>query len=166
MKTRRLLPVLMGTMLTVTILSCSPNQNKHSERTSETKQVAHNIKQQKGKVMELTTSEFKEKVVNYDANPDKWVFRGERPAVVDFYATWCGPCKMVAPIMEELAEKYKGQIDFYKVDVDKEQEVAGVFGIRSIPTMLFIPKEGQPTMSAGAMSYGDLDATVKKLLLK
>lgn len=166
MKTRRFLLVLMGTLLTGTLLSCSPNQNKRSDRTAETKKAANNIKQQKGKVMELTTSEFKEKIVNYEANPDKWVFRGERPAVVDFYATWCGPCKMVAPIMEELAEKYKGQIDFYKVDVDKEQEVAGVFGIQSIPTMLFIPKSGQPTMTAGAMSYNDLDATVKKLLLK
>ena len=158
--------ILAGTLLTALLISCSPKQNNRREETAAVKQTENNIQKQKGKVMELNTSEFKKRVVNYEANPDKWVFEGDKPAVVDFYATWCGPCKMVAPIMEELAEKYKGKIDFYKVDVDKEAEVAGTFGIRSIPTMLFIPKEGQPTMSAGAMSFGDLDATIQKLLLK
>lgn len=112
------------------------------------------------KVKELTTEEFKNKVMNYEQHPNEWVFEGERPAIIDFYATWCGPCKMTAPNVEQIADKYDGKVDVYKVDVDKEQELAALFGIRSIPSILFIPKEGKPQINVGAMSVGQLDSVV------
>lgn len=117
------------------------------------------------KVKEMTTAEFKQKVMNYDLHPDEWVFEGDKPVIVDFYATWCGPCKATAPNMEKVAEKYDGKVDVYKVDVDQEQELASAFGIQSIPSILFIPKEGKPQMQVGAMSYAQLDSAVTEVLL-
>ncbi len=114
----------------------------------------------------LTLNEFKQKIMDYEANPDTWIYKGENPAIIDFYATWCGPCKMVAPIMESLAKQYDGKIDFYKIDVDKEQELASMFGIQSIPALLIIPKEGKPSMQVGAMSREQLENIIKSQLLK
>ncbi len=98
----------------------------------------------------LTNESFKEKVFNYEANKE-WKFEGTRPAIIDFYADWCGPCKMVAPILEELSKEYDGKVDIYKVDTEAERELAGAFGIQSIPSILFIPIEGQPQMAMGAL---------------
>ncbi len=98
----------------------------------------------------LTMETFKEKVFNYEENKD-WKFVGDKPCVIDFYADWCAPCKMVAPILEELGTEYTGKLNIYKVDTEDQQELASIFGIRSIPSILFIPMEGQPQMSAGAM---------------
>jgi len=86
------------------------------------------------KINELTKQDFLSKVANYEASPDKWIYEGDKPCIVDFFATWCGPCKMIAPILEELADEYTGQIDIYKVDTEKEEELAAAFGIRSIPS--------------------------------
>jgi thioredoxin 1 len=98
----------------------------------------------------LTKASFLEKVFNFEKNTE-WKFEGDKPAVIDFYADWCGPCKMVSPIMEELSVEYDGKVDIYKIDTEAEQELAAAFGIRSIPSVLFIPKEEQPQMSVGAM---------------
>lgn len=98
----------------------------------------------------LTKETFLSKVFDYENNTE-WNFKGDKPAVIDFYADWCGPCKMVAPIMEELSKEYDGLVDIYKIDTEKEQELASVFGIRSIPSILFIPKNEQPRMSVGAL---------------
>jgi thioredoxin 1 len=98
----------------------------------------------------LTTDTFKQKIFNYDINKD-WKFEGELPAIIDFYADWCGPCKMVAPVLEELAGEYKGKLNIFKIDTEQEQELSAAFGIRSIPSLLFIPKEGQPQMAMGAL---------------
>lgn len=103
------------------------------------------------KVIVLDEAAFKDKVWNYDENPQDWKFKGDLPAVVDFYADWCGPCKRVAPIMEKLAKEYDGKIVIYKVNTDHNRELSSVFGIKSIPSILFIPKKGQPAMQAGAM---------------
>ena len=102
--------------------------------------------------MEILTKEaFKEKVYNYD-NADKgWSFEGTRPAIVDFYADWCGPCRAVAPVLDQISKEYEGRVDVYKVNTDKEPEIAQAFGVSSIPTILFIPTEGQPQVSRGAM---------------
>ncbi len=101
-------------------------------------------------VEHLTNETFKEKVFNFDENKE-WKFEGDKPCLIDFYADWCGPCKMVAPILEELADEYDGKVDIYKVDTDKERKIAGMFGIQSIPSLLFVPKEGQPQMAMGAL---------------
>jgi thioredoxin len=93
---------------------------------------------------------FKSKVFDFEKNTE-WKFEGNKPAVIDFYADWCGPCKMVAPILEELSKEYDGKIDIYKVDTEAEQELAGLFGIRSIPSILFIPMDEKPQMAAGAL---------------
>ncbi len=115
------------------------------------------------KTIQMTKDIFKDKVMDYTESQD-WNFKGERPAVIDFYATWCGPCKMTAPVVEEAAEKYDGEIDFYKVDVDQEEELAALFGIRSIPTLLFIPVGGQPKMKVGAVGRGEMEQIIQKEL--
>lgn len=98
----------------------------------------------------LTNETFKEKIFNYEANKE-WKFEGKLPAVIDFYADWCQPCKMVAPILEELAEEYQGKLEIFKVDTEQERELSAVFGIQSIPSLLFIPVDGQPAMAKGAL---------------
>lgn len=100
--------------------------------------------------VKLTTQDFKTKVFDYENNKE-WKYAGELPAIIDFYADWCGPCKMVAPVLEELATEYKDRIVIYKVDTEVEQELSAVFGIQSIPTFLFIPKDGQPMLQPGAL---------------
>ena len=98
---------------------------------------------------QLTKQEFLKVVMNYEKNTEVWVYEGNKPCLVDFYADWCGPCKLTSPILEELSKQYGDRINFYKVDVDEEQELAAIFGIQSIPTFLFCPMDGQPTMSSG-----------------
>lgn len=112
----------------------------------------------------LTKADFLEKVFNYEVNKE-WKFEGELPALIDFYADWCGPCKMVAPVLEELSEEYTGKINIYKIDTEAEQELAAAFGIRSIPSLLFIPKEGQPQMAMGALPKDSLKETIDNVLL-
>jgi thioredoxin 1 len=101
-------------------------------------------------VEHLTKEAFLKKVFNYEKNK-VWKFEGEKPCVIDFYADWCGPCKMVAPVLEELARDFDGKIDVYKVNTEEELELASAFGIRSIPSFLFVPYEGQPQMAMGAL---------------
>jgi thioredoxin len=98
----------------------------------------------------LTTDEFKKKVYDFQANTE-WKFEGDLPAIVDFYADWCGPCKMVSPILDQIAQEYAGKVHVYKINTDEEQELAQAFGIQSIPSLLFIPKSGDPRMSMGAL---------------
>lgn len=113
----------------------------------------------------LSKETFLEKVFNYEKNTD-WKFEGTLPCIIDFYADWCGPCKMVAPILEELAGEYAGKINIYKIDTEAEQELAGAFGIRSIPSMLFVPMANQPQMSVGALSKDALKKAIGDVLLK
>ncbi|MCU0474453.1 MAG: thioredoxin [Bacteroidales bacterium] len=98
----------------------------------------------------LTKETFKAKVFDYEKNKE-WKFEGEKPCIIDFYADWCGPCKMVAPILEDLSKDFDGKMDVFKVNTEEEQELASVFGIRSIPSFLFVPLEGQPQMAMGAL---------------
>lgn len=106
----------------------------------------------------LTVDTFKEKVFNFSENKE-WKFEGELPCIIDFYADWCGPCKMVAPVLEELSTEYEGKMNVYKVNTEEQQELAQAFGIQSIPSILFVPKDGQPQMAAGALPKdGFIDA--------
>ena len=102
------------------------------------------------KLEHLTKETFKEKVFNFESNKD-WKFEGDKPAIIDFYADWCAPCKMVAPILEELQEEYGDKLNIYKIDTEDQRELAGMFGIQSIPSLLFIPVDDQPQMAAGAL---------------
>jgi thioredoxin len=111
----------------------------------------------------LTKETFKEKVFNWEENKD-WKFEGDLPCLIDFYADWCQPCKMVAPILEELAKEYEGKLNIYKVDTEDQQELAAMFGIRSIPSLLFVPKEGQPQMAQGALPKDTLVQAIKDVL--
>ena len=113
----------------------------------------------------LTKETFLTKVFDYEKNKE-WNFAGELPAVVDFWAPWCGPCKMVGPIIDELSVEMKGQVNFYKVNTDEEQELGAVFGIRSIPSLLFIPKDGKPMMAAGALPKTELKKIIDENLLQ
>jgi len=111
----------------------------------------------------LTTAAFKEKVFDYDSNTE-WKYEGELPAIVDFYADWCGPCKMVAPVLEQISKDYEGKLHVYKVDTEQEPEIAGAFGIQSIPSILFIPTSGKPQMAAGALPRDSVDQAIKDVL--
>lgn len=115
--------------------------------------------------IQMTTRDFKEKVFNYDTEQD-WKYAGSLPAIIDFYADWCGPCKMVAPILEDLSNEYAGRLVIYKVNTDMEQELAQVFGIRSIPTILFIDAEGEPMMQPGAYPKHVLKKVIEEKLLR
>jgi len=111
----------------------------------------------------LTKQDFLDKVFNYEANKD-WKFEGELPAIIDFYADWCGPCKMIAPVLEELSNEYEGKINIYKVNTEHEQELAGAFGIQSIPSMLFIPMGDKPQMAVGALPKESIEEAMKNVL--
>lgn len=117
------------------------------------------------KAIHLTKEEFLTKVANYEADPTTWNYLGDKPAIIDFYADWCGPCKTVAPILEELAEEYADQIYVYKINTEQEQELAGAFGIRSIPSLLFVPMEGQPQMAMGALPKASFKEAIDQVLL-
>jgi thioredoxin 1 len=114
--------------------------------------------------IKLTTEDFKNKVFDYTSNQE-WKYAGKLPAIIDFYADWCGPCKMVAPLLEELSKQYEDKVLIYKVDTEAEQELSGVFGIRSIPSFLFIPMEGQPMMQAGALPKNVFEQVIEEHLM-
>ena len=111
----------------------------------------------------LTLETFKEKVFDFE-NETEWKYKGEIPAIIDFYADWCGPCKQIAPIMEELAIEYDGKVKIYKIDTEDQKQLASIFGIRSIPSILFIPKDGQPQMSTGALPKENFVQMIKEIL--
>lgn len=111
----------------------------------------------------LNTENFKKKVFNYIESKE-WKYEGDLPCLIDFYADWCGPCKMIAPTLESLAKEYDGKLNIYKLNTDNEPEVAQAFGINSIPSLLFIPKEGQPQMAQGALPKNALEKAFKEIL--
>ncbi|MBE9467636.1 MAG: thioredoxin [Bacteroidetes bacterium] len=111
----------------------------------------------------LTLETFKQKVFNFEENKE-WKFEGDKPCMIDFYADWCQPCKMVSPILEQLAEEYEGKINIYKVNTEEQQQLAGVFGVQSIPSLLFVPKEGQPQMAMGALPKDSFEKAIADVL--
>lgn len=118
------------------------------------------------KVQHLDYYDFIKYIWDFEKNPNEFIFKGKVPAIVDFYADWCGPCRKVAPIMEKLANEYDGKLIIYKVNVDHAKDLAAVFQVSSIPTVLFIPKEGKPMMQVGAMSENDYRKVINEQLLK
>lgn len=113
--------------------------------------------------LHLTKAEFLKRVMDYEKNPDKWIFQGEKPCLIDFYADWCAPCRITSPILEDLAKQYAGKINVYKIDIEKEQELAAIFRVQSIPAFLFCPLDGIPTMSSG---IANTPAATKAMFIK
>jgi len=111
----------------------------------------------------LTKDTFKEKVFDFEANKE-WKYEGTKPAIIDFYADWCGPCRLVAPVLEELKDEYADQLDIYKVNTEEERELSAMFGIRSIPSLLFIPLKGQPQMAMGALPKDSFKQAIGEVL--
>ncbi|MDR3218858.1 MAG: thioredoxin [Dysgonamonadaceae bacterium] len=150
--------VIISLVCGLAIASCNGNGLNKQDTTTE--------KSTTMKTVHLSKSDFLAKVADYETHPDEWKYLGDKPALIDFYADWCGPCKVVSPILEELAEEYKDKIYIYKIDTDKEQELAAVFGIRSIPSLLFIPMDENPQMAQGAMPKSELKEAIEAFLLK
>ena len=154
--------------LVLFLFSCNQEQASEENQANENSEVKGVQGSTDGdiKPIYLTTADFKEKIWDYEANPDEWKYKGELPCIIDFYADWCKPCKMVAPIMDDLADHYDGKVIIYKVDTDKEKELASVFQVRSIPSILFAPMEGKPAMQPGAMKKEDYMNIINEYVLK
>ncbi len=146
-------------LISVVLLLVSCSMSAKSDK-NETEKVAA-----QGEVVVLDKANFLTKVYNYEKNQSEWVYEGEKPCIVDFYANWCGPCKKVAPILKELAGEYKNDIIIYKINVDNEKELAAAFGIQSIPTLLFIPAKGKPQLAQGALSKEQFVEQINGFLL-
>jgi thioredoxin 1 len=129
---------------------------------SENPLADNSVKSTEKATITLTKEDFKKKVMNYEVNKE-WKFEGDLPCIVDFYADWCGPCRIASPILEEIAQEYKGKINVYKVDIQKDQELAGIFGVQGIPAFLYCPKEGGPRMSSG---IGRTNEETKQMFVK
>lgn len=156
--------VLLMSLASVGMVIINNNSNKETNKTDETKEIVTE-KQSKSNMEKLTKQAFLEKVFNYEQNKE-WKYEGELPCLIDFYADWCGPCKMVHPILEELSKEYDGKIKIYQIDTEAEQELAAAFGIRSIPSLLFCPTEGQPQMAQGALPKATLKKAINEILLE
>ncbi len=174
MTTKKLMLVAVVASMIIGTSCGNANQQKTASTEVETVQVTNNVNSDNKmttttttkKTIHLTRADFLKKVANFEENPDKWVYLGDKPAIIDFYADWCGPCKMVAPILEELAEEYDGQIYIYKVDTEAEQQLAAEFGIRSIPSLLFVPMDEAPQMAQGALPKDAFKQAIEEVLLK
>ncbi|NBC82318.1 MAG: thiol reductase thioredoxin [Bacteroidetes bacterium] len=132
-------------------LSCGSKANKTNQQEASvtTEQESDKKSVKEGEPVYLDKQMFLDRVMNYEKNTDKWVYEGNKPALIDFYADWCAPCRITSPILDELAKEYAGKILIYKIDTDEQQELASVFGVRGLPSFLYIPMEGQPTMTSG-----------------
>lgn len=150
MKLIRMVILLMAFLPAISMYATGNNDDKKAETS----------------VTALTKAEFIKRIHDFEANPKQWKYQGDKPSIVDFYATWCGPCKRLSPVLEELSKEYAGRVNFYKVDVDKEKDIARAFGISSIPTLLFSPMGEDPQIAQGALSKEQLKEVIEKALLK
>lgn len=153
--------IFASILLALTFVACAKTNTQDktevNKQSKETKKMG---------TIHLTKADFLAKVANYETNPTEWKYIGDKPCIIDFYASWCGPCKTIAPILEELAKEYDGQIYIYKINTEEEQELAGAFGIRSIPTLLFCPMNGAPQMVQGALPKDAFKKAINDVLLK
>jgi thioredoxin 1 len=173
---KRSIFILTG-ILAVSMLNCKGQADRKGEsgkNTVETAKAAplNTAENPKNTApVHITKAEFLKLVMDYEKNPKVWSFKGEKPCLIDFYADWCAPCRITSPILEDLAKEYAGRINIYKIDIEKEQELAAVFGVQSIPTFLFCPVEGNPTKSSGIANSPEATKSmfiqqIEELLLK
>lgn len=155
---------LLALAVLFTLSGCSVQAAENEEKKNATVKTTKSDKTMG--TIHLTKAEFLEKVFDFESNPTEWKYNGEIPAIVDFYASWCGPCRTIAPILEELAKEYDGKVHIYKVDTEAEPELAAAFGIQSIPSILFIPMKGQPQMAKGALPKASFKKAIDELLLE
>ena len=145
--------------------ACHANGKNEAKANENNKTEISTTKNEKTmSTVKLTKEMFLEKVANYEASPNDWKYLGEVPCIIDFYADWCGPCKAVAPVLEELAAEYGDKLIIYKVDTEAQQDLAAAFGVRSIPTLLFCPMEGAPQVARGALPKASFKEAIKDVL--
>ncbi|MFP4471468.1 MAG: thioredoxin [Bacteroidales bacterium] len=157
---------MLALMLSFSGSACSSSGNESAAGKSETTvSNPSGSDNETAKPEFLTKETFKEKIWDYELNPQQWIYEGDKPAIIDFYADWCKPCKMVAPILEELSKDYAGEINIYKIDTQVERELAAVFQVSSIPTFLYIPAEGQPQMDRGFKDKATFEKIINEVLL-
>lgn len=164
--------LIFAAILTMGLFACSGKKSEKDKVTSkdgkETVQEEAALDSSTavtGEPIHLTKAEFLKKVVNYEVNSKEWKYLGDKPCIIDFWATWCPPCKAIAPVLNDLAKEYKGKIYVYKVDVDQEKELAQAFGIQSIPTLLFVPMKGDPKAELGAISKDAMKDKIDNFML-
>jgi len=151
MKMKKLLFILA--VVVISLQSCNAGQaknngNENNMKETPTETVSQNSATDGGTV-KLNKAEFLAEVWDYENSPKEWKYKGTKPALIDFYADWCGPCKIASPILEEISKEYAGKVTIYKIDTQVEQELAAVFGISGIPAFLYIPMNGKPSMTSG-----------------
>lgn len=157
-KVKNMKKLLLAAVTAIALVACGGRTGaKPSEVGTEA--------QDYGTIVSLNKADFLRKIVDYESNPGHWEFIGQRPAIIDFYADWCGPCRNIAPILESIAQDYHGQVDVYKINVDNEQELAAVFRIQSLPTVMFIPMDGQPRMLMGSRPRKEFINAIDTFLL-
>lgn len=158
--------LLVIPIIALFMMSCgdSKNENKKAESVEKEEKVIVNEEEKLVKVLDYKS--FIKEVWDIEKYPDSFAFKGDNPCIIDFYADWCGPCKKIAPIMEELAKEYKGKLTIYKVNTDNERKLATIFKIKSIPTVFFMPMTGQPRTQVGALSKEDYKNIIEQHLLK
>jgi thioredoxin len=149
---------IISFFVTLFLTACLGNSSEQTEQTV--------AKTSTDKAVVISEKEFKTLVMNYEENPEEWLFKGELPAIVDFYADWCAPCRIIAPILDELAKEYKGRVNIYKVNVDNSRNVAAYFGVQNIPTLLFCRMNGLPALQPGGMSKEQFVNAIENFLLK
>lgn len=156
---KKILLVLSLAMVTAVNYACANSGEKKGEQSQTTETTAS-----KGRVMAMDNQMFINNIFDYTKQKE-WKYSGSKPVIIDFYADWCGPCRKIAPMMEEFAKEYEGKVTIYKVDTDKEKELAGAMGIQSLPTILFIPAKGEPRTIVGAADKATFKKAIDEYLL-
>lgn len=158
------LAIILIAVLTISMGCTNSKEKTQTTETKTEKSVVEKSSEIETKTVHLTNDTFKEKVFNYEVNKE-WKYEGDKPCIIDFYADWCGPCKAIAPVLEELAKEYDGEVIIYKVNTEQQKELSAAFGIRSIPSLLFVPATGQPQMSQGALPKEQFVKVIDEFLL-
>lgn len=164
MKKNKCLLLAASVILSTSMMFASCTNNNTGEKNSETTLTESTQQHGKGKVVHLTTAQMREQIYDYKANPNKWVYKGSKPAIIDFYADWCGPCRRLGPKLEKIAEKYNDKLIVYKINIDNEPELAQVFGIQSIPMVLFVPAKGTPIQTMGDLPEEEIEKAVSEII--